>query len=236
MRWPNVLRTIWRSFKLIYKKIITKFMGYRNHPFWKENDSPVKIERYKMLMASPCNEWYRDEDTLLSFVRSIYMRKPGSIDEYAVTIFASLMHLIKLEQQKHICLTQNFQQSLGIQKLSEIFSGKNPYMVIIWECRDLSKGLPKWRRVFNNLACTAIFLQLGEDKSYYLNLFVCDYSDCKKSQLIQLMGMKNIILKEDLKQHEVTHSQGSELPVGQYNGWSVCARPLETTFFTDSLN
>ena len=57
-----------------------EIQGHGIHPLWQENDnSPVKIERYKMLMAFPCNEWYRDETHPLSFVREHLYGKPGSI-------------------------------------------------------------------------------------------------------------------------------------------------------------
>ena len=124
-----------------YLKIIQPILQENNHeiqgngihPLWKENDnSPVKIERYKMLMAflamNGTGMKTHSYPSYGAFICGNQVQLDVRRDNYIRIINA----FNKMKQQKHICfLTQNFQQSLGIQKLPEIFSGKNPYMVII---------------------------------------------------------------------------------------------------------
>ena len=79
------------------------------------------------------------------------------------------MHLIKLKEPKaYLFSNSEFTAEAWNTKLLEIFFWEESLHGYYKEkCRDLSQGLTKRRRVFNNLARTAILRQTREGKSYY---------------------------------------------------------------------
>lgn len=212
-----------------------EIQGHGIHPLWKENDnSPVKIERYKMLM------------TFLAMNGT--GMKTHSYPSYGAFICGNQVQL-DVRRENYIRIINAFNK---IEAAKAYLFSNSEFSAEAWDtkiARDIfweeslhgyykenvgiyPKDYQSEEEFFNNLARTAIFTATREEKSYYFKpIRVEDYLDQKEITAYTADGNEKIInpVKEDLKQHRSYQFQDLTAR-GTVEFRSVCTQPLETTF------
>ena len=226
-----------------YLKIIQPILQENNHeiqgrgihPLWKENDnSPVKIERYKMLMAF--------------LAMNGTGMKTHSYPSYGAFICGNQVQL-DVRRDNYLRIINAFNK---IEAVKAYLFSNSEFSAEVWDtkiARDIfweeslhgyykenvgiyPKDYQSEEEFFNNLARTAIFTATREGKSYYFKpIRVEDYLDQKEITAYTADGNEKIIkpVKEDLKQHRSYQFQDLTAR-GTVEFRSVCTQPLETTF------
>ena len=212
-----------------------EIQGHGIHPQWQENDnSPVKIERYKMLMAFlAMNGTGMKTHTYPSygaFICGNQLQLDVRRDNYIRVINA----FNKIEAAKaYLFSNSEFSAEAWDTKITrDIFWEESLHGYYKENVGIYPKDYQSEEEFFNNLASTAIFTATREDKSYYFKpIRVKDYLDQKKITAYTADGNKKIIrpVKEDLKQHRSYQFQDLTAR-GTVEFRSVCTQPLETTF------
>ena len=212
-----------------------EIQGHGIHPLWNENDnSPVKIERYKMLMA-----FLAMNDTGM---------KTHSYPSYGAFICGNQVQL-EIRRDNYIRIINAFNK---IESAKAYLFSNSEFSAESWDtkiARDIfweeslhgyykenvgiyPKDYQNEEEFFNNLAKTAIFTATREGKSYYFKpIRVENYLDQKEITAYTADGNEKIInpVKEDLKQHRSYQFQDLTAR-GTVEFRSVCTQPLETTF------
>ena len=212
-----------------------EIQGHGIHPLWNENDnSPVKIERYKMLMA-----FLAMNDTGM---------KTHSYPSYGAFICGNQVQL-DIRRDNYIRIINAFNK---IESAKAYLFSNSEFSAESWDtkiARDIfweeslhgyykenvgiyPKDYQNEEEFFNNLAKTAIFTATREGKSYYFKpIRVENYLDQKEITAYTADGNEKIInpVKEDLKQHRSYQFQDLTAR-GTVEFRSVCTQPLETTF------
>lgn len=212
-----------------------EIQGHGIHPQWQENDnSPVKIERYKMLMAF--------------LAMNGTGMKTHSYPSYGAFICGNQVQL-DVRRDNYIRIINAFNKIEAAKAYlfsNSVFSAEawdtNIARDIFWEeslhgyykenVGIYPKDYQNEEEFFNNLARTAIFTATREGKSYYFKpIRVEDYLDQKDITAYTADGNEKIInpVKEDLKQHRSYQFQDLTAR-GTVEFRSVCTQPLETTF------
>jgi len=212
-----------------------EIQGHGIHPLWKENDnSPVKIERYKMLMAflamNGTGMKTHSYPSYGAFICGNQVQLDVRRDNYIRIINA----FNKIETAKaYLFSNSEFSAESWDTKIArDIFWEESLHGYYKENVGIYPKDYQSEEEYFNNLACTAIFTATREDTSYYFKpIRVKDYLDQKEITAYTADGNeKNIIpVKEDLKQHRSYQFQDLTAR-GTVEFRSVCAQPLETTF------
>ena len=212
-----------------------EIQGHGIHPQWQENDnSPVKIERYKMLMAFlAMNGTGMKTHTYPSygaFICGNQLQLDVRRDNYIRVINA----FNKIEAAKaYLFSNSEFSAEAWDTKITrDIFWEESLHGYYKENVGIYPKDYQSEEEFFNNLASTAIFTATREDKSYYFKpIRVKDYLDQKEITAYTSDGNEKIIrpVKEDLKQHRSYQFQDLTAR-GTVEFRSVCTQPLETTF------
>ena len=212
-----------------------EIQGHGIHPLWKENDnSPVKIERYKMLMA-----FLAMNDTGMkthpypsygAFICGNQVQLDVRRDNYIRIINA----FNKIEAAKaYLFSNSEFSSEPWDTKIArDIFWEESLHGYYRENVGIFPKDYQSEVEFFNNLARTAIFTVTREGKSYYFKpIRVEDYLDQKEIIAYTTDGKEKNInpVKEDLKQHRSYQFQDLTAR-GTVEFRSVCTQPLETTF------
>lgn len=212
-----------------------EIQGHGIHPHWQENDnSPVKIERYKMLMA-----FLAMNDTGMkthpypsygAFICGNQLQLDVRRDNYIRVINA----FNKIEAAKaYLFSNSEFSAEAWDTKITrDIFWEESLHGYYKENVGIYPKDYQSEEEFFNNLACTAIFTATREGKSYYFKpIRVKDYLDQKEITAYTADGNEKIInpVKDDLKQHRSYQFQDLTAR-GTVEFRSVCTQPLETTF------
>ena len=212
-----------------------EIQGHGIHPQWQENDnSPVKIERYKMLMA-----FLAMNDTGMkthpypsygAFICGNQVQLDVRRDNYLRIINA----FNKIEAAKaYLFSNSEFSAEVWDTRISrDIFWEESLHGYYKENVGVYPKDYQSEEEFFNNLARTAIFTATREGKSYYFKpIRVEDYLDQKEITAYTADGNEKIInpVKEDLKQHRSYQFQDLTAR-GTVEFRSVCTQPLETTF------
>ncbi|WP_455442886.1 gamma-glutamylcysteine synthetase [Streptococcus parasanguinis] len=212
-----------------------EIQGHGIHPLWKENDnSPVKIERYKMLMA-----FLAMNDTGMkthpypsygAFICGNQVQLDVRRDNYIRIINA----FNKIEAAKaYLFSNSEFSSEPWDTKIArDIFWEESLHGYYRENVGIFPKDYQSEEEFFNNLARTAIFTVTREGKSYYFKpIRVEDYLDQKEIIAYTTDGEEKNInpVKEDLKQHRSYQFQDLTAR-GTVEFRSVCTQPLETTF------
>ena len=219
----------------ILKENNHEIQGHGIHPLWQENDnSPVKIERYKMLMAF--------------LAMNGTGMKTHSYPSYGAFICGNQVQL-DVKRENYIRIINAFNK---IEAAKAYLFSNSEFSAEAWDtkiARDIfweeslhgyykenvgiyPKDYQSEEEFFNNLARTAIFTATREGKSYYFKpIRVEDYLDQKEIIAYTADGNEKIIkpVKEDLKQHRSYQFQDLTAR-GTVEFRSVCTQPLETTF------
>ena len=212
-----------------------EIQGHGIHPQWQENDnSPVKIERYKMLMAFlAMNGTGMKTHTYPSygaFICGNQLQLDVRRDNYIRVINA----FNKIEAAKaYLFSNSEFSAEAWDTKITrDIFWEESLHGYYKENVGIYSREYQSEEEFFNNLASTAIFTATRGDKSYYFKpIRVKDYLDQKEITAYTSDGNEKIIrpVKEDLKQHRSYQFQDLTAR-GTVEFRSVCTQPLETTF------
>ena len=212
-----------------------EIQGHGIHPQWEENDnSPVKIERYKMLMA-----FLAMNDTGMkthpypsygAFICGNQLQLDVRRDNYIRIINA----FNKIEAAKaYLFSNSEFSAEAWDTKITrDIFWEESLHGYYKENVGIYPKDYQSEEEFFNNLARTAIFTAARDDQSYYFKpIRVKDYLDQKEITAYTADGNEKIIkpVKEDLKQHRSYQFQDLTAR-GTVEFRSVCTQPLETTF------
>lgn len=226
-----------------YLKIIQPILQENNHeiqgrgihPLWKENDnSPVKIERYKMLMAflamNGTGMKTHSYPSYGAFICGNQVQLDVRRDNYIRIINA----FNKIEAAKaYLFSNSEFSAESWDTKIArDIFWEESLHGYYKENVGIYPKDYQSEEEFFNNLARTAIFTATREGKSYYFKpIRVEDYLDQKEITAYTADGNEKIIkpVKEDLKQHRSYQFQDLSAR-GTVEFRSVCTQPLETTF------
>ena len=226
-----------------YLKIIQPILQENNHeiqgrgihPLWKENDnSPVKIERYKMLMAflamNGTGMKTHSYPSYGAFICGNQVQLDVRRDNYLRIINA----FNKIEAAKaYLFSNSEFSAEAWDTKIArDIFWEESLHGYYKENVGIYPKDYQSEEEFFNNLARTAIFTATREGKSYYFKpIQVEDYLDQKEITAYTADGNEKIIkpVKEDLKQHRSYQFQDLTAR-GTVEFRSVCTQPLETTF------
>ena len=212
-----------------------EIQGHGIHPMWKENDnSPVKIERYKMLMAflamNGTGMKTHPYPSYGAFICGNQVQLDVRRDNYIRIINA----FNKIEAAKaYLFSNSEFSAEVWDTKIArDIFWEESLHGYYKENVGIYPKDYQSEEEFFNNLARTAIFTATREGKSYYFKpIRVEDYLDQKEITAYTADGNEKIInpVKEDLKQHR--SYQFFDLTArGTVEFRSVCTQPLETTF------
>ena len=212
-----------------------EIQGHGIHPLWQENDnSPVKIERYKMLMAF--------------LAMNGTGMKTHSYPSYGAFICGNQVQL-DVRRDNYLRIINAFNK---IEAAKAYLFSNSEFLAEAWDtkiARDIfweeslhgyykenvgiyPKDYQSEEEFFNNLARTAIFTATREGKSYYFKpIRVEDYLDQKEITAYTADGNEKIIkpVKEDLKKHRSYQFQDLTAR-GTVEFRSVCTQPLETTF------
>ena len=212
-----------------------EIQGHGIHPLWKENDnSPVKIERYKMLIAF--------------LAMNGTGMKTHSYPSYGAFICGNQVQL-DVRRDNYLRIINAFNK---IEAVKAYLFSNSEFSAEVWDtkiARDIfweeslhgyykenvgiyPKDYQSEQEFFNNLARTAIFTTTRGSKSYYFKpIRVEDYLDQKEITAYTADGNEKIInpVKEDLKQHRSYQFQDLTAR-GTVEFRSVCTQPLETTF------
>lgn len=226
-----------------YLKIIQQILqednheiqGHGIHPMWNENDnSPVKIERYKMLMAflamNGTGMKTHSYPSYGAFICGNQVQLDVRRDNYLRIINA----FNKIEAAKaYLFSNSEFSAESWDTKIArDIFWEESLHGYYKENVGIYPKDYQSEEEFFNNLARTAIFTATREGKSYYFKpIRVEDYLDQKEITTYTADGNEKIIkpVKEDLKQHRSYQFQDLTAR-GTVEFRSVCTQPLETTF------
>ena len=226
-----------------YLKIIQPILQENNHeiqgrgihPLWKENDnSPVKIERYKMLMAflamNGTGMKTHSYPSYGAFICGNQVQLDVRRDNYLRIINA----FNKIEAAKaYLFSNSEFSAEAWNTKIArDIFWEESLHGYYKENVGIYPKDYQSEEEFFNNLARTAIFTAIREGKSYYFKpIRVENYLDQKEITAYTADGNEKIInpVKEDLKQHRSYQFQDLTAR-GTVEFRSVCTQPLETTF------
>lgn len=212
-----------------------EIQGHGIHPQWQENDnSPVKIERYKMLMAflamNGTGMKTHSYPSYGAFICGNQLQLDVRRDNYIRIINA----FNKIEAAKaYLFSNSEFSAEAWDTKITrDIFWEESLHGYYKENVGIYPKDYQSEEEFFNNLASTAIFTATREDKSYYFKpIRVKDYLDQKEITAYTSDGNEKIIrpVKEDLKQHRSYQFQDLTAR-GTVEFRSVCTQPLETTF------
>ena len=212
-----------------------EIQGHGIHPLWKENDnSPVKIERYKMLMAflamNGTGMKTHPYPSYGAFICGNQVQLDVRRDNYLRIINA----FNKIEAAKaYLFSNSEFTAEAWNTKIArDIFWEESLHGYYKENVGIYPKDYQSEEEFFNNLARTAIFTATREGKSYYFKpIRVEDYLDQKEITAYTADGNEKIInpVKEDLKQHRSYQFQDLTAR-GTVEFRSVCTQPLETTF------
>ena len=212
-----------------------EIQGHGIHPQWQENDnSPVKIERYKMLMAflamNGTGMKTHPYPSYGAFICGNQLQLDVRRDNYIRIINA----FNKIEAAKaYLFSNSEFSGEAWDTKITrDIFWEESLHGYYKENVGIYPKDYQSEEEFFNNLASTAIFTATREDKSYYFKpIRVKDYLDQKEITAYTADGNEKIIrpVKEDLKQHRSYQFQDLTAR-GTVEFRSVCTQPLETTF------
>ena len=212
-----------------------EIQGHGIHPLWKENDnSPVKIERYKMLMAflamNGTGMKTHPYPSYGAFICGNQVQLDVRRDNYIRIINA----FNKIEAAKaYLFSNSEFSAEAWNTKIArDIFWEESLHGYYKENVGIYPKDYQSEEEFFNNLARTAIFTATREGKSYYFKpIRVEDYLDQKEITAYTADGNEKIInpVKEDLKQHRSYQFQDLTAR-GTVEFRSVCTQPLETTF------
>ena len=212
-----------------------EIQGHGIHPMWKENDnSPVKIERYKMLMAflamNGTGMKKHSYPSYGAFICGNQVQLDVRRDNYLRIINA----FNKIEAAKaYLFSNSEFSGEAWDTRISrDIFWEESLHGYYKENVGIYPKDYQSEEEFFNNLARTAIFTATREGKSYYFKpIRVEDYLDQKEIIAYTADGNEKIInpVKEDLKQHRSYQFQDLTAR-GTVEFRSVCTQPLETTF------
>lgn len=212
-----------------------EIQGHGIHPQWQENDnSPVKIERYKMLMAflamNGTGMKTHPYPSYGAFICGNQLQLDVRRDNYIRVINA----FNKIEAAKaYLFSNSEFSAEAWDTKITrDIFWEESLHGYYKENVGIYPKDYQSEEEFFNNLASTAIFTATREDKSYYFKpIRVKDYLDQKEITAYTSDGNEKIIrpVKEDLKQHRSYQFQDLTAR-GTVEFRSVCTQPLETTF------
>ena len=212
-----------------------EIQGHGIHPLWKENDnSPVKIERYKMLMAflamNGTGMKTHSYPSYGAFICGNQVQLDVRRDNYIRIINA----FNKIEAAKaYLFSNSEFSAEAWDTKIArDIFWEESLHGYYKENVGIYPKDYQSEEEFFNNLARTAIFTATREGKSYYFKpIRAEDYLDQKEITAYTADGNEKIInpVKEDLKQHRSYQFQDLTAR-GTVEFRSVCTQPLETTF------
>ena len=212
-----------------------EIQGHGIHPLWKENDnSPVKIERYKMLMAflamNGTGMKTHSYPSYGAFICGNQVQLDVRRDNYIRIINA----FNKIEAAKaYLFSNSEFTAEAWNTKIArDIFWEESLHGYYKENVGIYPKDYQSEQEFFNNLARTAIFTATRGSKSYYFKpIRVEDYLDQKEITAYTADGNEKIIkpVKEDLKQHRSYQFQDLTAR-GTVEFRSVCTQPLETTF------
>ena len=212
-----------------------EIQGHGIHPLWKENDnSPVKIERYKMLMAFLAMKGTgmktHSYPSYGAFICGNQVQLDVRRDNYIRIINA----FNKIEAAKaYLFSNSEFTAEAWNTKIArDIFWEESLHGYYKENVGVYPKDYQSEEEFFNNLARTAIFTATREGKSYYFKpIRVEDYLDQKEITAYTADGNEKIIkpVKEDQKQHRSYQFQDLTAR-GTVEFRSVCTQPLETTF------
>ena len=212
-----------------------EIQGHGIHPLWKENDnSPVKIERYKMLMAflamNGTGMKTHSYPSYGAFICGNQVQLDVRRDNYIRIINA----FNKIEAAKaYLFSNSEFTAEAWDTKIArDIFWEESLHGYYKENVGIYPKDYQSEEEFFNNLARTAIFTAIREGKSYYFKpIRVENYLDQKEITAYTADGNEKIInpVKEDLKQHRSYQFQDLTAR-GTVEFRSVCTQPLETTF------
>ena len=219
----------------ILQEINHEIQGRGIHPLWKENDnSPVKIERYKMLMAflamNGTGMKTHSYPSYGAFICGNQVQLDVRRDNYLRIINA----FNKIEAAKaYLFSNSEFSAEAWNTKIArDIFWEESLHGYYKENVGIYPKDYQSEEEFFNNLARTAIFTATREGKSYYFKpIRVENYLDQKEITAYTADGNEKIInpVKEDLKQHRSYQFQDLTAR-GTVEFRSVCTQPLETTF------
>ena len=212
-----------------------EIQGHGIHPLWQENDnSPVKIERYKMLMAflamNGTGMKTHSYPSYGAFICGNQVQLDVRRDNYLRIINA----FNKIEAAKaYLFSNSEFTAEAWDTKIArDIFWEESLHGYYKENVGVYPKDYQSEEEFFNNLARTAIFTATREGKSYYFKpIRVEYYLDQKEITAYTADGNEKIInpVKEDLKQHRSYQFQDLTAR-GTVEFRSVCTQPLETTF------
>ena len=212
-----------------------EIQGHGIHPLWQENDnSPVKIERYKMLMAflamNGTGMKTHSYPSYGAFICGNQVQLDVRRDNYIRIINA----FNKIEAAKaYLFSNSEFSAEAWDTKIArDIFWEESLHGYYKENVGIYPKDYQSEEEFFNNLARTAIFTATREGKSYYFKpIRVEDYLDQKEITAYTADGNEKIIkpVKEDLKKHRSYQFQDLTAR-GTVEFRSVCTQPLETTF------
>lgn len=212
-----------------------EIQGHGIHPLWKENDnSPVKIEGYKMLMAflamNGTGMKTHPYPSYGAFICGNQVQLDVRRDNYIRIINA----FNKIEAAKaYLFSNSEFSAEAWDTKIArDIFWEESLHGYYRESVGIFPKDYQSEEEFFNNLARTAIFTVTREGKSYYFKpIRVEDYLDQKEITAYTTDGNEKNInpVKEDLKQHRSYQFQDLTAR-GTVEFRSVCTQPLETTF------
>ena len=212
-----------------------EIQGHGIHPLWKENDnSPVKNERYKMLMAflamNGTGMKTHPYPSYGAFICGNQVQLDVRRDNYIRIINA----FNKIEAAKaYLFSNSEFSSEAWDTKIArDIFWEESLHGYYRENVGIFPKDYQSEEEFFNNLARTAIFTVTREGKSYYFKpIRVEDYLDQKEIIAYTTDGKEKNInpVKEDLKQHRSYQFQDLTSR-GTVEFRSVCTQPLETTF------
>lgn len=212
-----------------------EIQGHGIHPQWQKNDnSPVKIERYKMLMAflamNGTGMKTHPYPSYGAFICGNQLQLDVRRDNYIRIINA----FNKIEAAKaYLFSNSEFSAEAWDTKITrDIFWEESLHGYYKENVGIYPKDYQNEEEFFNNLANTAIFTATREDQScYFKPIRVKDYLDQKEITAYTADGNEKIIrpVKEDLKQHRSYQFQDLTAR-GTVEFRSVCTQPLETTF------
>lgn len=212
-----------------------EIQGHGIHPLWQENDnSPVKIERYKMLMAflamNGTGMKTHSYPSYGAFICGNQVQLDVRRDNYLRIINA----FNKIEAAKaYLFSNSEFSAETWDTKIArDIFWEESLHGYYKENVGIYPKDYQSEEEFFNNLTRTAIFTATREGKSYYFKpIRAEDYLDQKEITAYTADGNEKIIkpVKEDLKQHRSYQFQDLTAR-GTVEFRSVCTQPLETTF------
>ena len=197
-----------------------EIQGHGIHPLWKENDnSPVKIERYKMLMAF--------------LAMNGTGMKTHSYPSYGAFICGNQVQL-DVRRENYIRIINAFNK---IEAAKAYLFSNSEFSAEAWDtkiARDIfwEESLHGYYKENVGIYPKAIFTATREGKSYYFKpIRVENYLDQKEITAYTADGNEKIInpVKEDLKQHRSYQFQDLTAR-GTVEFRSVCTQPLETTF------